>query len=69
MKKPWGGRFEKDTNEMVERFTESISFDQRLYKEDIRASVAHAAMLARCGLLTDAESAGSAKPWPRSRRR
>jgi argininosuccinate lyase len=56
MKKPWGGRFEKDTNEMVERFTESISFDQRLYKEDIRASVAHAAMLARCGLLTDAES-------------
>ena len=55
MKKPWGGRFQKDTNEAVEQFTESISFDRRLYQEDIRASIAHAAMLARCGLITDAE--------------
>jgi len=55
MKKPWGGRFEKDTDEAVERFTESVSFDRRLYKEDIQGSIAHAEMLARCGLLTEAE--------------
>jgi len=55
MKKPWGGRFEKDTSEAVERFTQSASFDRRLYVEDIRASIAHARMLASCGLLTDAE--------------
>ena len=57
MKKPWSGRFEKDTDEAVERFHESVSFDQRLYKEDIRGSVAHAEMLARCGLLTATELA------------
>ena len=56
MKKPWAGRFEKDTNEIVEQFTESVSFDQRLYREDIRASIAHAEMLARCGLLTQTEA-------------
>ncbi len=55
MKKLWGGRFEKDTDEAVERFTESVSFDRRLYKEDIRGSIAHAEMLARCGLLTESE--------------
>ena len=55
MKKPWSGRFEKDTNEMVEQFTESVSFDKRLYKQDIRAGTAHAEMLGRCGLLTDEE--------------
>ncbi len=55
MKKPWSGRFEKDTDEMVEQFTESISFDKRLYKQDIRAGTAHAEMLGRCGLLTDEE--------------
>jgi argininosuccinate lyase len=55
MKKPWGGRFEKDTNEMVEQFTESVSFDQRLYAEDIRGSIAHAEMLGRCGLLDEEE--------------
>jgi len=55
MKKPWSGRFEKDTDEAVEQFTESVSFDKRLYKEDIRASIAHASMLARCGLVTEAE--------------
>jgi len=55
MKKPWGGRFEKDTDELVELFTESVSFDQRLYRQDIRASLAHAAMLCRCNLLSDEE--------------
>ncbi len=53
MKKPWGGRFEKDTDQMVEQFTESVSFDRRLYHEDIRGSIAHAEMLARCGLVSE----------------
>jgi len=55
MKKPWGGRFEKETSELVEEFTESVSFDRALYKQDIRASIAHADMLCRCGLITDSE--------------
>jgi argininosuccinate lyase len=57
MKKLWAGRFEKDTDESVEQFTESVSFDRRLYRQDIRASIAHAQMLCRCGLITQAELA------------
>jgi argininosuccinate lyase len=53
--KPWGGRFEQPTDKAVEKFTESISFDARLYAEDIEAGIAHARMLERCGLLTDVE--------------
>src|SRR5580658_4273482 len=55
--KTWGGRFSGDTDNRVERFTESISFDQRLYREDITASQAHARMLAHVGLLTNDEAA------------
>ena len=55
--KTWGGRFTGDTDDRVERFTESISFDQRLYAEDILASQAHARMLAHVGLVTDDEAA------------
>ena len=55
--KTWGGRFSGDTDDRVERFTESISFDQRLYHEDITASQAHARMLAHVGLLTSDEAA------------
>ena len=55
MKKPWSGGFEKDTDEAVEQFTESVGFDQRLYRQDIRASQAHAEMLARRGLISEAE--------------
>jgi argininosuccinate lyase len=54
--KTWGGRFTGDTDERVEAFTESISFDRRLYKHDIIASQAHARMLAEVGLLTGAEA-------------
>jgi argininosuccinate lyase len=54
-KKPWGGRFTEPTDELVERFTESVSFDSRLYKHDIRGSIAHARMLARVGVLNQAE--------------
>src|SRR3954468_23601935 len=53
--KPWGGRFGEKTDRRVEHFTESISFDRRLFEHDIRASIAHAEMLAHVGLLTPAE--------------
>jgi argininosuccinate lyase len=54
--KTWGGRFTGDTDRRVEAFTESISFDRRLWRHDIRASQAHARMLAEVGLLTGDES-------------
>ncbi len=54
--KTWGGRFSGATDNRVEAFTESISFDQRLYHHDILASQAHARMLAEVGLLTGDES-------------
>ena len=53
--KPWGGRFSESTDAFVERFTASVSFDQRLALHDIRGSLAHAEMLARAGVLTDEE--------------
>jgi argininosuccinate lyase len=59
--KAWGGRFDGRTDERVERFTESISFDSRLYRHDIAGSIAHATMLAEVGLLTKKESAEIAK--------
>ncbi len=55
--KTWGGRFSGDTDDRVEAFTESISFDRRLYRHDIRASEAHARMLAEVGLLSADEAA------------
>ena len=54
--KTWGGRFTGDTDTRVEAFTESISFDRRLYRHDVRASQAHARMLADVGLLTADEA-------------
>src|SRR5438034_5594234 len=54
--KTWGGRFEGGTDARVEAFTESVSFDRRLYRHDIAASKAHAGMLAEVGLLTAAEA-------------
>jgi len=53
--KPWGGRFSEPTDAFVERFTASVGFDQRLYHHDITGSIAHATMLAKVGVLTDAE--------------
>jgi argininosuccinate lyase len=55
VKKPWGGVFEGEADPRVERFSESVSFDQRLYQQDIRGSIAHASMLAETGMLTPAE--------------
>ena len=54
-KKPWGGRFEGDTHPKVEAFTASIEFDQRLAPHDIAGSIAHAQMLAKCGILSKKE--------------
>ncbi|PXX96732.1 argininosuccinate lyase [Halomonas sp. LBP4] len=51
----WGGRFNEPTDAFVERFTASVGFDRRLALHDIQGSVAHATMLARVGVLTDAE--------------
>lgn len=52
MAKAWSGRFNQATDPRVEAFTESISFDKRLYAVDIRGSMAHATMLAHAGLIT-----------------
>ncbi len=53
--KLWGGRFTKETNQLVHNFNASISFDQKLFKEDIEGSIAHVTMLAKQNILTDAE--------------
>ena len=51
----WGGRFTEATDAFVAQFTASVQFDQRLYRQDIQGSIAHATMLASVGVLTDAE--------------
>ena len=56
MKKLWGGRFKQSTNALMETFSASISFDKRLYDCDIEGSIAHCKMLARCKIITTAES-------------
>ena len=53
----WGGRFTKETDELVKQFNDSLPFDKRLYEQDIRGSVVHAAMLGKQGILPDAETA------------
>jgi len=55
-KKPWGGRFKEATAESVERFTESISFDSRLWPYDIEGSIAHAKMLSKCRIIPKNEA-------------
>ena len=51
----WGGRFTHQTDKLAYDFNASISFDRRLYRHDIRGSIAHVKMLAKQGVLTDAE--------------
>lgn len=53
--KLWGGRFEKTTDEMINDFQASIGFDRRMYREDIAGSIAHAKMLAKCGIVSAAD--------------
>src|SRR5512137_2119716 len=54
--KLWGGRFTQPTDKFVEEFTASIDFDRRLYAQDIRGSIAHARMLARQGIISQADA-------------
>ncbi|MGP4081864.1 argininosuccinate lyase [Pseudalkalibacillus sp. R45] len=56
MAKLWGGRFTKETNELVEEFTASIEFDQQLALEDIKGSLAHVQMLAECEIISVEEA-------------
>ena len=51
----WGGRFTKETDQLVYNFNASITFDKRFYKQDIKGSLAHVAMLAKQGILTEEE--------------
>lgn len=51
----WGGRFTKETDQLVYNFNASISFDKKFYEQDIRGSIAHVTMLAKQGILTDEE--------------
>ncbi len=53
--KLWGGRFKEGTVFTAQDFTASIPFDRRMYKQDIQGSIAHVTMLAKCGILTEAE--------------
>jgi argininosuccinate lyase len=53
--KPWGGRFRKPTDPRLEAFSASVHFDSRLWRQDLRASVAHARMLGEQGILEPAE--------------
>lgn len=54
--KIWGGRFQKAMDEMVEKFNASISFDARLYAQDIEGSMAHCQMLAKQGIISEEEA-------------
>ncbi len=56
MAKMWDARFKKTENTRVNDFNSSISFDSRMYKEDIEGSIAHATMLGKCGIISESES-------------
>ena len=53
--KLWGGRFTKETNQLVHNFNASLSFDQKFYKQDIDGSIAHVNMLAKQNIVTNEE--------------
>ncbi len=53
--KLWGGRFTKEENGTVHAFNESLSFDNRFYRQDIEGSRAHVTMLCKCGIVTEKE--------------
>ena len=69
--KLWAGRFQKETDTLVNDFNSSISFDARMYKEDIAGSIAHAAMLGKQGIIEahvrKRSSAASRPSWRTSR--
>ena len=53
--KLWQGRFEEPTAKDADEFNDSLPFDKKLWREDITASVAHARMLGKCGIISHAE--------------
>ena len=55
MKKLWEGRFNKETNKLLEKFNASITFDSRMYEEDITGSIAHSKMLAKQNIISQEE--------------
>ena len=54
--KLWAGRFKKETDSRVNDFNSSLSFDSRMYREDIEGSIAHSAMLAECGIISQEDA-------------
>ena len=56
MNKLWAGRSEAETSALADAFNSSIAVDGRMYQQDITGSMAHAAMLAKCGILTQADA-------------
>ena len=49
----WGGRFTKETDQMVYRFNASIGFDKRLFEQDIEGSIAHVVMMEKQGIMEE----------------
>ena len=56
MAKMWAGRFSKEVDSKVNDFNSSISFDGRMYKQDIEGSIAHATMLGKIGIISHEDS-------------
>ncbi|MCQ4023004.1 MULTISPECIES: argininosuccinate lyase [unclassified Ruminococcus] len=54
--KLWAGRFQKEISKTTNDFNSSISFDSKMYKQDIRGSIAHATMLGKCGIIDEGEA-------------
>lgn len=65
----WGGRFEKDMDDIVKKYNASIFFDQRMYNEDIDGSIAHVTMLGKRASYPMRKKIGSSQVWKKSARR
>lgn len=65
----WGGRFEKDMDDIVKKYNASIFFDQRMYNEDIDGSIAHVTMLGKQGIVSNEEKIRSSQVWKKFARR
>ena len=61
MKKMWAGRTDSATSKIADDFNSSIGVDQRMYREDIRGSIAHAQMLMRCGIISEVDASAIQK--------
>ena len=67
--KLWAGRFQKETDTLVNQFNSSIDFDSRLYRQDIEGSIAHASMLGKQGIIEEHEAEKSSRACARFWRR